>query len=329
MIKFKDKQYKPVKMEVFTMSELLIRLLPVCLLLVIGFLAKQIKLFSDPFIQELKVLIINIALPAVLFDAFSKMTLQVSYLLLFVLIFIYCMLLYAIGYGLHRVFPGILKWSYTKGYMTGFEFGMIGVGLFGAIWGMDQLPVIMLIGFGHELFIWFFYVILISKSPGKSFHLGETIGHFLKTPTIIAIVLGIVVNLTGIRPLMDETMIGQSLLAVIGFLKPLTSPLILIVIGYTMVFHRTHIRENVVYILSRNVLVLGIGTLFLVAIQYLVSGLEPIFAAAFYAFILLPAPYILPLYIRDEEESAFFTQLLVYSTAVSFIGYGILVVLYF
>ena len=311
------------------MSELFVKLLPIFVLLVIGFFAKQKKLFSDSFIQGLKVLIINIALPAVLFDAFSTMTLQLSYLLLFVLIFIYCILLYGLGYGLHKLFPKIFKRLYTKGYMTGFEFGMIGVGLFGAIWGMDQLPVIMLIGFGHELFIWFFYAIVISRTTNKSFSLAETMGHFLKTPTIIAIVLGVVVNLTGVREMMNENMVGQSLLAVIGFLKPLTSPLILIVIGYTMVFYRTHLREIVVYVLSRNVLVLGLGALFLFAIKQFVHGLEPLFTTAFYAFVLLPAPYILPLYIQDEEESAFFTQLLVYSTVVSFVGYGILVGLYF
>ena len=310
------------------MSELIIRLLPVLLLLCIGFITKQSKLFSDSFIKELKVLLINIALPAVLFDAFSVMTLQPSYLLLFLLIIAYCILLYASGYGLQRFFPRTFKRHYTQSYMTGFEFGMIGVGLFGALWGMDKLPVIALIGFGHELFIWFFYVLLISKSEDKSLHLKETLGQFLKSPTVIAIILGILVNLTGIRPLIDSNVFGQSLLAVIEFLKPLTSPLILIIIGYGMVFSHSNIRETIVYILSRNIMVIGFGILFLFVIKRFVHGLDPIFDVAFYAFILLPAPYILPLYIRDETESVFFTQLLVYTTVVSFIGYGILVALF-
>ena len=119
-------------------EELLIRLLPIFLLLVIGFILKLTKLFSDSFIKGLKDLIIKIALPAVLFDAFSTMTLQVSYILLFALIFIYCCLLYGIGVGLHKFFPRVFSRFFTKGYMTGFEFGMIGVGLFGAIWGIDK-----------------------------------------------------------------------------------------------------------------------------------------------------------------------------------------------
>ncbi len=306
------------------MEELLSRLLPIILLLVIGFVSKSVKLFSDSFIEELKGLIIKIALPAVLFDAFSSMKLQVSYILLFVLVFVYCCLLWVAGIGLHKFFPKIFSRFYTKGYMTGFEFGMIGVGLFGAIWGMDKLPVIMLVGFGHELFIWFFYVLFISKSKEESLNLVASLKQFLKTPTVIAILLGIAVNLFGIRPLMSENVIGMSLLSVIGFLKPLTSPLILIVIGHTMVFRRTNLRETAAYIVTRLVLVLGLGTLVLLAILRLIPGIDPLFVQAFYAFILLPAPYILPLYIKDREEAAFFTNLLVYSTVITFLGYGVL-----
>jgi len=306
------------------MEELVSRLLPILLLLVIGFVSKAVNLFSDTFIEELKGLIIKIALPAVLFDAFSTMKLQVSYLLLFALVFIYCCLLWVTGIGLHKFFPKIFTRFYTKGYMTGFEFGMIGVGLFGAIWGMDKLPIIMLVGFGHELFIWFFYVLFISKSKEASLSLLASLKQFIKTPTIIAIILGIAVNVLGIRPLMSENVIGLSLLAVIEFLKPLTSPLILIVIGHTMVFRRTNLRETAAYILTRLIIVLGLGTLVLLLIKSLIPDLDPLFSQAFYAFILLPAPYILPLYIKDRDEAAFFTNLLVYSTVITFIGYGIL-----
>lgn len=306
------------------MDELIRKLLPILLLLVIGYFAKQRKLFSANFIEELKGMIIKIALPAVLFDAFSTMSLQISYLLLFVLIFVYCCLLYFIGYGLHKFFPNTFKRFFTKGYMTGFEFGMIGVGLFGAIWGMDKLPIIMLVGFGHELFIWFFYVQFISKDTGSINILGS-IKQFIKMPTIIAIVLGVTANLSGFRLIMNENVIGQSLLSVIQFLKPLTSPLILIVIGYTMVFQRTHLREAAVYIFSRLVLTLSLGMLVFIAVMKIIPGVDDLFIQAFFAFILLPAPYILPLYIKDQVEATFFTQLLIYSTAVSFVGYGILV----
>lgn len=144
-------------------------------------------------------------------------------------------------------------------------------------------------------------------------------------PTIIAIVLGVVINLLEIRPAMDHNVFGQSILSMIEFLKPLTSPLILFIIGYTMVFQRANLREAGIYIITRLVMVLGIGPLVLLMIMRVIPEFDKLFIQAFYAFILLPAPYILPLYIKDQEEGAFFTQILIYSTAVSFVGYGILV----
>lgn len=312
------------------MEELLRRFLPIFLLMAIGFSVKRTGLFPDKFIEGLKSLIINIALPAVLFDAFSTMELQVSYLLLFLLVFAYLSLLYLCGSGLRRLFPHTFGIRHTSGYMTGFEFGMIGVGLYGAIWGMDNLPVIILIAFGHELFIWFFYVPLVSRSADKSFQLKDILGQLIKMPTIIAIILGVAVNLTGIRPALTGNVIGQSVFAVIDFLKPVVSPLILIVIGYTMVFRRTDLGRTAAYILMRIALVLGLGILTLLAVTRLIPGLStPLFVQAFFAFILLPAPYILPLYIRNRGEADFFTQLLVYSTVVSLVGYGVLIGLSF
>lgn len=307
------------------MDELIRRLLPIFILLTLGYVAKKKKIFQESFIEGLKTLIITLALPAVLFDAFAKMTLQVSYLFLFALIFFYCSFLYLVGHLLHKLLPQIYGRASTAGYMTGFEFGMIGVGLFGAIWGMDKLPIIMLIGFGHELFIWFIYVPLISRNESNRFRPMDTLIQFLKTPVIMAIFLGVMTNLLGIYSTIEGTSLGGSIFTVIEFLKPLTSPLILIVIGYTMIFHRGNLREITIYVLSRLTWVLGLGTLVLFAVRSLVPGLDPIFTQAFYAFILLPAPYILPLFIRDQKEVAFFTQLLVYSTVISFIGYGILV----
>lgn len=307
------------------MEELVKKLLPIFILLLIGFLLNKTKLLTDSVIDGLKNIIIKVALPAVLFDAFASMTLQVSYLFIFIAMFIFCILLYGIGSMLNRYFPNTFSQYYTKGYMTGFEFGMIGVGLFGAIWGVEKLPVIMLVGFGHELFIWFFYVPLISMKENKEFHIAKTLHDFIKTPTIVAIILGFIVNILGIYHKIGDTLIGGSIYTTIGFLKPLTSPLILIVIGYSMVLKGGRLFEMLRYIITRWILILGFGTLIFFMLSNLVTNLDSLFPQAFYAFILLPPPYILPLFIKSQQGSSFFTQLILYSTVLSFVGYAILV----
>jgi len=201
---------------------------------------------------------------------------------------------------------------------------MIGVGLFGAIWGIENLAVIMLIGFGHELFIWFLYVPLVTMKNEGQIQIGQTIKAFLKTPTIIGILLGVLFNIAGIYTLVGSSLIGGALYGTFDFLAPLTSPLILMIIGYSLSFKKLDYKEAAVYILSRWVFVLGLGLPLLWIIHTLIPGLDPLFTTAYVAFILLPAPYILPLFIGDREESDFFSQLLVYSTVTSFVGYIVL-----
>ena len=307
------------------MSELLQRLLPILFLILLGMGVRRTQLLSDEVITGLKTIIIKIALPVILFRSFATMTLEVSYLILFILIFIYCCILYGLGELANKALPKIFSRAYTGGYFTGFEFGMIGVGLFGAIWGVDQLPVIMLIGFGHELFIWFFYVPLISSQGDGSFNLLSTIKDFIKTPTILGIVIGVCFNILNIYEPIGQTVIGSSLYATIDFLAPLTSPLILIVIGYAMNFGKINGREATTYLIARWVLVLLLGVPLLWLIKAIIPNLDPLFDQAYYAFILLPAPYILPVIIRRQEASDFYSQLLLYSTLTSFIGYIILV----
>lgn len=306
------------------MSELLQRLLPILFLILLGMGINKTQILSSEVITGLKTIIIKIALPVILFRSFATMTLEVSYLILFILIFVYCCLLYLLGEVANKVLPKMFKRSCTGGYFTGFEFGMIGVGLFGAIWGVDQLPVIMLIGFGHELFIWFFYVPLISSKGDGSFDLASTLKDFIKTPTILGIMIGVLFNMLDIYEPIGQTVIGASLYATFNFLAPLTSPLILIVIGYAMNFGKINGKEAASYIIVRWVLVLGIGVPILWLIKGLVHNLDPIFDQAYYAFILLPAPYILPVIIKNQDESDFFSQLLVYSTLTSFVGYIVL-----
>jgi predicted permease len=306
------------------MALLLEKILPILLLIVMGMLIRKSKMISEETINGIKQIIVKIALPSILFTAFSTMKLEVSYLILFVLVFGFCVVLYALGELAHKVLPKLFPSRYTGGFFTGFEFGMIGVGLFGAIWGVDKLPVIMLVGFGHELFIWFVYMPLISGKGAAKESLKKVIYSFVKSPPIIGIAFGVLFNLLNLYDTVGATLIGGSVYATLGFLMPLTSPLILIVIGYSITFGSVKFKDAFVYIGARWLLVMPIGTGIFWVITTLVKGLDPLFGIAFYAFILLPPPYILPIFIEDKNENQYFSQLLVYSTLVSFGGYILL-----
>ena len=300
------------------------KLLPTVLIIIIGILLQKSKDMTADLVSGLKFIIINIGLPSVLFFAFLETKLEYKYIFLFVMVFLLCSALYGLGMFLRRW----LGYTFAPGFFTGFEFGMVGVALFTAVWGVEKLPIISLIGLGHEVFIWFVYVPLLEYTNSRQVNLGKTLASFIRSPIIIAIVLGILLNITGLSKVIDQTVLGQSIFDTIDTLSLLTVPLILLVIGHSLTFEQMDWKKSFYYIALRLGAILALGTLVYFLVVSLIGNIDPIFAKAFYGFLLLPPPYILPLFIKDnEEESKFFSNLIVLYTLVSFIGFIILMLI--
>ena len=133
------------------MQELIKRLIPLFLILFLGSMAGRKSLLRQDFIDQLKLLVVKLFLPATLFQAFLSARLSLNYLILFGSVFAFCVLLYILGRILKKT--GLIPRNYSPEFLTGFEFGMVGIALFSGIFGAAALPVISLIGLGHEFFI--------------------------------------------------------------------------------------------------------------------------------------------------------------------------------
>jgi predicted permease len=257
--------------------------------------------------------------------AFAAADMRVENIWIFLSIFCFCVILYLLGGLFHRFIPGVFPDEYTNGYFTGFEFGMIGIGLFTAIWGMERLPTIAMIAFGHEVFIWFVYVpILESRKTGK-IHVGKIIKDFFRTPTVIAILLGVLVNATGIYPALSSVAVGLALLNCLKMLTGLVAPLILLMIGHSLTFKKIPLKKSMALLITRWSVVLGLGYALNTFINHIMTP-DEFFSVAFYAFILLPPPFVLPLFMKHtlKDEITFFSELLIYYTVLSFVGYVVL-----
>ena len=80
------------------------KLLPVFLMITLGYLLRKLKFFRESTIDSLKKLVINIGLPSLLFTAFSTVSFKSKYLLLFIMMFSICVLLLFIGNILKKYF---------------------------------------------------------------------------------------------------------------------------------------------------------------------------------------------------------------------------------
>ena len=310
------------------MKELISRLIPLFLILFLGAAAGRKRLLGEEFIGQLKKLVVNLFLPATLFQAFLRARLSVRYLYLFGGVFLFCLVLYLAG----RVFrkTGLLPRNYSPEFLTGFEFGMVGIALFSGIFGAGALPVMALVGLGHEFFIWFVYVPLLQSREEGGFSLLRTLRSFLRSPIILGILSALILNLAGLVPALDRNFLSAGVLQGIGWLASATGAVILIIVGYGLRPEKGEIGQVLKYSLTRLTAVLALGVPVYLLIRSLVPELPDLFFYAWATFLLLPPPFIIPIYIRQDlqEENRFFTGCIVFYTLVS-LGLYVLFLFFF
>ena len=300
-------------------TDIIVRVLPIILIIGLGNLIRARNLLSSQTVDELKWLVVNVALPAVLFIAFLDMDLETAFLGLFGTIILVCFVLLGYGYLLRRVLS--VKYEYYPFLMTGFEFGMVGITLFGTAYGLSNVGYIAVVGLGHELFIWFvFATMLTAKRDGVSSFTG-TLKNFATSPLIIAILLALILNLAGLGEWFRSMPVGVAVVETFDFLGGLLIPAILMIIGYGMRLSRQGFREAIGVAVARFVVLVPLAFFVSLVVVRRWLGLDSAFEAAVFTFFVVPPPYIVPLFMRKElvEERVYANNVLSVYTAISLV----------
>lgn len=298
--------------------------LPIILLILLGRVLRRVRVIGEAGIADIKSLIVNAALPSVLFVAFLTIDFESRYLGLFIFMPIVLFGLLALGYLLGRL-PG---WRAPAPFlMTGFEFGMLGISLFGTAYGMDQVGVISVVGLPHELFIWFVFVTLIRVRYGQAGSVGETLRSFAGSPIIIAIVAGTALNIMGATNWLLETPGTAAVISGLELLGGIIAPLILIVIGYGTRLNPRGVLEAAPLVLVRMAVVITLGLTVVPAVVEGMLGLPVLFTHAVVTFLVLPPPFIVPLYVPQDrhEDQAYSNNVLSLATVASIAAFLIYV----
>lgn len=301
------------------MFQIINRIVPIIILLAIGKLFQVTNVFSHETIADIKKLVVNLALPAVLFLSFLFVDLQVELFLFFPIMLVYCILLYLLGIGLHRLLK--IKGEYFPFLMTGFEYGMMGVALFGAAYGLEQISKLAIIDLGHEIFIWFVYVALLIRKRDGVTDTGKLIRMFATSPMIIAIFAGLLLNFLGLRDALGDMPLVGGILETVELIGSLTIPLILIVVGYGIQFDRSEFVYSFRVILLRMLINIPVALLLNHFLVRGLMGLDLGFQAALFTLLILPTSFIITLLMKQdlEDEIHSVNNTLTLSTIVSII----------
>ena len=274
------------------------RIAPIILLLIIGKWIHKKAFLSEETVLELKKLVVNFALPAILFIAFFNVNLQLVYIWFVPIIMGICLALFLLGTIIQKSLD--IKGEYFPFLITGFEYGMIGVSLFGTAYGLDQLGKIAIIDFGQEVFVWFIYMALLTRKNKGGTNMLDLIKMFASSPVIIAIFAGIILNLLKLPEMLDVVPFAEGIIGGVELLGSLTVPLILIVIGYGIQIDRQEFAYSAMIILIRLVVNIPVAILLNRFVIGGLLGLDKGFQAAFFTMLILPPPYILTLFMKQD-----------------------------
>ncbi len=306
----------------------IVSILPVLLLVVLGILIRQAKIIQKSTIDDFQKLVVNITLPLLLFIAFSTMVFEVRYLLIVITVFLACTLVMILSSKSLSI-PGMNS-VYSSFLIAGFEAGMLGYAIFGTMYGKDNIPKFAVVDLGQVIFVFFVLVTRLENLRGVKFDPGKTFIKFLKSPVIIGILAGIVFNITGIYRLFTTSPITSSLLATADILAGLTTPLVAIVIGYGLTFEKGQLVKPLQTVILRLLIWISLALVFnyLVIKQFL--GLDRVFEAAVLIMAILPAPFVVPFYLRedDPQDRNYILNTLTIGTIAALIGSTVIGMIY-
>lgn len=297
--------------------------LPVIVMLGIGYLCREKQIISREGIGGLQALVMNLALPANLFLNFYKMKIQPDTIVLPLTFF----LVVVLGIFGGRLICRLLKQEdvYLPFFASGYEVGMLGYALLGILIGSGNISTFAMMGVGHDLAIFTVFFGLLKAAVGKSQTPAEILKGILTTPTLVAILSGLILGNTGIGALLGASAFGPVLDELLGFIAAPTGCVILVVIGYGLEFKGLDwsalLKVSVIRVVLQTLLALVVIGLF-----RMLGGIYGEFMTVISVILMfiLPPSYIIPLYVEEEKQRIFYSSAVSMYTLLTIIGFTII-----
>ena len=303
--------------------EVLQTILPVLAMLAVGMISRNSDLISREGINALKTVVVNITLPAVLLGAFATTTYTFMDIVIPLMMFAACCAAWALGLAAKRIL------HMTSGFVpfltTGFEAGMLGYALFEMLYGAERTADFARIDLGQVLFVFTLYKILLGiNEPGKK-DTKKLLTEMVFSPIILSIAAGVLIGATGLYNALIPSGISGVLTACTDFFSAPTSAVILLTIGYDLVFSDIPWKSAGQVVALRFIIMMALRTALLIILHltWKDSGLTQ----AVNVMFILPPPFVLPVFADDAEQRVYVSSALSLYTLVSIAGFAVLAVI--
>ena len=294
--------------------------LPVFLALGLGMLCRSRNFLTREGIDALKKVVLNLTLPFVLLNAFATAEYSAAALILPLMMFFICCLALALGFLIIRLTG--MKSRLAPFLASGFEAGMLGYALFVLLFPEESVSQFALPDIGQTLFVFTLYKVLLS---GKR-DVKAIAKDMATTPILWAVLAGVLIGATGLYGLMQKYHISGILDASTSFLSAPTGMIILLTVGYDLVIRDIPWKKTGGLIAMRlAVMVVCLGVMVLLN-RTVLNGM--LFEGAAVLMVLLPPPYVIPVFADEPSERVQIASALSALTLVTMILFAVCTVLY-
>ena len=290
--------------------------LPVFIALALGAMCRRTGFLSREGVDSLKKVVVNITLPAVLLNAFATADYSGTTVAIAVSIFLMCCLALLLGFLVIRLTRTQSKLA--PFLASGFEVGMIGYALFVLLFPDRSISELAIVDIGHTLFVFTIYKILLTgKTDWKA--IGKDM---VSSPILWSVAIGALIGATGLYNVLIPSGVSGVLDGITDFVGAPTGMVILLTIGYDLVLKEIPWKKTVGFIAMRlGILAICYGLLVLVNRTLLNSA---IFEGAALLMMILPPPYVIPVFTDEPSERVQISSSLSAMTLVTILLFAIL-----
>lgn len=292
--------------------------LPVFLALALGMLCRKKSFISREGVDALKKVVLNITLPAVLVNAFATAQYSVTTLVLPILIYALCCVALGLGFLIIRISG--MKSRLAPFLATGFEAGMLGYALFALLFPRESASQFAILDLGQSLFVFTLFKVLLSgKRDAKA-----VVKDMVSTPILWAILVGVLLGATGLYGKLQTLGVAGILDAATGFISAPTGMIILLTVGYDLVLKDISWKKTGGLILMRLAVMAVFLSCLVLLNRFVLGGI--IFEGAAILLVLLPPPYVIPVFADEPAERAQIVSVLSALTLVTMLLFAVFTV---
>lgn len=302
-------------------------MLPVVLMLAVGFICKKTGFFKEEGMEAIRKYIVLIALPTTIFHSMAIADINKDTLKILVAMFLVLCVAMAIGFLLRTVIPEPYK-PYLPFVTTVFEGGMFAYPLYQNLCGEEHFVNVVIVDMAGCVFgFGLFYGILALVDQKQKFSVKLLASTAAKSPTFWGMVAGLLLNATGVMKLFLDTEVSSIYLAVKDLVVAPLTAMILLYVGFSLKMDKSLLS---VCLKSIGIRIVTMATLCFTVVKIFHQTVEDTYMlAAFLVYFISTPTFSLPGFVKNKEAAGYFAMTTSVYVVITIIGYAVIATVLF